>query len=190
MALKLPFLQQNRKNHMTAGGSVPPETRLSGNGLFNTGPKLDNFCAKTFTFGSSPLSLCKTVVALLAAFTPANKIFKQLYLGPQREIFPGGAKIDPGPPKLSEAITDKSKKVFTKIWSFNLPKITDGCRARKKTNLVQNLMRQPQLLRAPLNPGPGTMYPLNPPLVGPDYISRIRNELINAAGLICLFFQR
>ena len=33
----------------------------------------------------------------------------------------------------------------------------------------QNLTRKPELFRAPLGPGPGTMYPLNPPLVGPAY---------------------
>ena len=43
--------------------------------------------------------------------------------GPQREIFPGGTKIDVGPPKLSEALADKSKKVFTQVWSYFLPKI-------------------------------------------------------------------
>ena len=31
----------------------------------------------------------------------------------------------------------------------------------------QNLTRKPELFRAPL--GPGTMYPLNPPLAGPAY---------------------
>ena len=31
----------------------------------------------------------------------------------------------------------------------------------------QNLTRKPELFRAPLGPGPGTMYPLNPPLAGP-----------------------
>ena len=51
------------------------ETRLSCNGLFSTGPKLDNFCVKTFTFGSSPLSLSKTLVVLLVAFAPADKFF-------------------------------------------------------------------------------------------------------------------
>ena len=36
--------------------------------------------------------------------------------------------------------------------------------------MVQNqnlLMRKPEFIWAPLNPGPGTMYPLNPPLAGP-----------------------
>ena len=46
MALISLFLPQNRKNHPAAGGSVPCVTRLSCNGLFSTGPKLDNFCAK------------------------------------------------------------------------------------------------------------------------------------------------
>ena len=32
----------------------------------------------------------------------------------------------------------------------------------------QNLTLKPELFRAPLGPGPGTMYPLNPPLAGPD----------------------
>ena len=31
----------------------------------------------------------------------------------------------------------------------------------------KNLTRKPDLFRAPLSPGPGTMYPLNPPLAGP-----------------------
>ena len=31
----------------------------------------------------------------------------------------------------------------------------------------QNLTRKPELFRAPLGQGPGTMYPLNPPLAGP-----------------------
>ena len=31
----------------------------------------------------------------------------------------------------------------------------------------QNLTRKPALFRAPL--GPGTMYPLNPPLIGPAF---------------------
>ena len=44
-------------------------------------------------------------------------------------------------------------------------------KGKEEKNLVQNLTRQPQLLRAPkarapLDPSPGTMYPLNPPLVG------------------------
>ena len=60
---------------------------------------------------------------------------KRMRTGSQRKIFLGGTKIDAGPPKLSEALTDKLKKVFTQIWS--------------------------------LDPGPGTMFPLNPPLVGP-----------------------
>ena len=62
--------------------------------------------------------------------------------GPQREIFPGGTKIDAGPPKLGEVQTNKSKKglysnlvpffsqkqvkskkkVFTQIWFYFLPK--------------------------------------------------------------------
>ena len=42
----------------------------------------------------------------------------------------------------------------------------------KKKSLVHNLTQQPQLFRAPsaqapLNPAPGTMYPLNPPIAGP-----------------------
>ena len=31
----------------------------------------------------------------------------------------------------------------------------------------QNLKRKAELFRAPQGPGPGTMYPLNPPLAGP-----------------------
>ena len=46
MVLKLQFLLQNCKNCPRAEGSVPSVTRLSSNGLFSAGPKLDNFCAK------------------------------------------------------------------------------------------------------------------------------------------------
>ena len=41
----------------------------------------------------------------------------------QREIFPGGTETDAGPPKLSEALTNELKKVFTQIWSNFSPKI-------------------------------------------------------------------
>ena len=37
------------------------------------------FVQKTFTFGSSPLSLSKTLVALLVAFAPTDRFFKRLY---------------------------------------------------------------------------------------------------------------
>ena len=33
----------------------------------------------------------------------------------------------------------------------------------------QNLTRKPELFRGPLSPGPGAMYPLNPPLAGPSH---------------------
>ena len=79
MALKLLFLPQNRKNHPAAGGFAPSVTRLSCNGLFSMGPKLDNFYAKTVTFGSSPPSLSKTLLALLVALIPADRFYKRLY---------------------------------------------------------------------------------------------------------------
>ena len=49
------------------------------NGLFSTGPKLDNFCAKIIYVWFKPLSVSKTLVALLVAFTPADIFFKRLY---------------------------------------------------------------------------------------------------------------
>ena len=79
MALKSQFLPQNCKNCPGAEGSAPSVTRLSSNGLFSTGPKLDNFCAKNISFGSRPLSLNKILVDFLVAFTPANKFYKRLY---------------------------------------------------------------------------------------------------------------
>ena len=38
--------------------------------------------------------------------------------GPQREIFPGGTKIDAGPPKFSKAQTDKQKRSSLKMVVF------------------------------------------------------------------------
>ena len=44
--------------------------------------------------------------------------------GPQREIFLGGTKIDAGPPKLGEELTNKSKKRSSlKFGPIFLPKI-------------------------------------------------------------------
>ena len=37
-------------NYPAARGCAPSVTRLSCNGLFSTGPKLDNFCAKNIYF--------------------------------------------------------------------------------------------------------------------------------------------
>ena len=56
MALKLLSLPQNHKNRPAAGALRPSalcETviHLSYISLFSTGPKLENFCAKNFTFG-------------------------------------------------------------------------------------------------------------------------------------------
>ena len=79
MALKLVFLPQNRKNHPAPGGYVPSVTRLSCNGWFSTVPKLDIFWAKNIYFWFKPLSLRKTLVALLVAFTSAGRFFKLFY---------------------------------------------------------------------------------------------------------------
>ena len=36
--------------------------------------------------------------------------------GPQREIFPGGTKVDAGPPNLFQKLgEDQTKKVFTEV---------------------------------------------------------------------------
>ena len=57
----------------------PSVIRLSCISLFSTGPKLDNFCAKKFHFGLIHLPLSQILVALLVAFTAADRLFKQLY---------------------------------------------------------------------------------------------------------------
>ena len=77
--IKLLSLPKNRKNHPAAGGLAPSVTHLSCNGLFSTGPKLDNFCAKNIYFWFKLLFLSKTLVALLVAITPADRFFKRLY---------------------------------------------------------------------------------------------------------------
>ena len=50
------------------------------------------------------------------------------------------------------------------------PKMQDFKRVLDFMVRYQNLTRKPELFRPPppLGPGPGTMYPLNPPLAGPD----------------------
>ena len=73
--VKITIFAAKSQKSPSSWGLCLSETRLSCNGLFSTGPKLDNFCVKTFTFGLSPHSLSKTLVALLVAFTPADKFF-------------------------------------------------------------------------------------------------------------------
>ena len=53
-SVKIAILPQNCKNHAATGGSALAVTRLSSNGLFSTGPKLDNFCAKNIYFWFKP----------------------------------------------------------------------------------------------------------------------------------------
>ena len=77
--VKIAILPQNRTNHLAPWGSASSVTRFNCNGLLRTGPKLDNFLQKTFTWGANPLSLSKTVVALLVTFFPADRFFKRLY---------------------------------------------------------------------------------------------------------------
>ena len=62
--VKIAIFAAKSQKSPTAGGSAPSATRLSCNGLFSTGPKLVNFCAKYIFFDSSSLSLSKTLVAL------------------------------------------------------------------------------------------------------------------------------
>ena len=63
MELKLLLFAHNRKNCPSTGGfaqQAPSVTRLSRISLFHTGPKINNFCAEKFTFGSSPLLQVKS----------------------------------------------------------------------------------------------------------------------------------
>ena len=58
---------------------APSVIRLSCISLLSTGPKLDSFVQKKFTFGSSLLIPNKILVVLLVAFTAADRFFKRLY---------------------------------------------------------------------------------------------------------------
>ena len=62
-------------------------TRSSFISLFSTRPKLDNFCAKIFFV--LPI-VSKILVARLAAFTAADRVFKRLRQG-RNSGGPGGA---------------------------------------------------------------------------------------------------
>ena len=78
---KIAIFDSKSQKSPSSLGLCPSVTRLICNGLFSTGPKWDNFCAKTFTFGSSPLSLSKTLVALLVAFHSRRQIFQAIIRG-------------------------------------------------------------------------------------------------------------
>ena len=79
MAGKLLFLPQNHKNHPAAGVSASLWETVELHQIVQHGPKIDNFCAKNFPFESSPFPFGKTLVALLVAFTAADRFFKRLY---------------------------------------------------------------------------------------------------------------
>ena len=74
--IKIAIFAANHKNCPAAGGSAPSVTRLICISLFCTGSKLDRFCSKKFYFGSNPLVLIKILIALLVAFTAADRFFK------------------------------------------------------------------------------------------------------------------
>ena len=83
---------------------------------------------------------------------------------PQREIFPGGTKIDAGAPKLGKV---QKKKVCTQIWSRFFAHSQGRIMGRDEKNFGPKLNATTSTPPGPLDPSPGTMYPLNPPLVGP-----------------------
>ena len=55
--------------------------------------------------------------------------------GPQREIFPGGTKVDAGLPKFSKAQTDKQKKVFTQNGRIFCPKLGEEQKIKQRSSL-------------------------------------------------------
>ena len=74
--VKIAIFAAKSQKSPSSWGLCPSVTRLSCNGLFSSGPKLDSHVQKTFTFGLSPFSLNKTPVAFLVAFTHADRFFK------------------------------------------------------------------------------------------------------------------
>ena len=125
MALKLLFLPQNCKNHPTAGGSASSVTRLSCNVCSARDLNWTVFVQKTFACGLSPLSLSKTLVALLIAFTPGDRFFKQLYYQKLQKIAQqlGASPPDPqslrtlGPPPDPPSVIRLSYTGFLKASS-------------------------------------------------------------------------
>ena len=51
---KIAIFAAKSQKSLAAGSSAPLVTRLSCNGLFSTGPKLDNFCAGNIYFWFKP----------------------------------------------------------------------------------------------------------------------------------------
>ena len=81
MVLKLLFFAAKLQKPPSGWGLCPQALsviRLSCISLLSLEPKLDDICAKKFTFGSSPLSLSKILFALLVAFTPGDKIIQAI----------------------------------------------------------------------------------------------------------------
>ena len=127
-------------------------------------------------------------------FTDRHTVTNNEFAGPQRELFPGGTKIDAGPPKLREVQTNKSKKgLHSNFGSMFCPKLgkvqkkiflpKSRWRAKKKgvhSNLVpfyaqsqgRKMGRYEKNFGPTLNPTTSTLpCPLipGPPRPGPGY---------------------
>ena len=79
MALKSCFCRKITKITHRLESLPPSVIRLSCISLFSTELKSANFLQKKVTFGSSYHLLSKILMALLVAFTAADRFFKRLY---------------------------------------------------------------------------------------------------------------
>ena len=78
MALKSPFFASTSQKSPSGRAALPQTTsviRLTCSGLFSTGPKLDNFCAKKKLLLQSPSS--KQTLGRASARTHCRQIFKR-----------------------------------------------------------------------------------------------------------------
>ena len=55
--IKIAIFAAKLQKSPSSSGSAPSVSRLSSNGLFSTGSKLDNFCAESIYFWFKPPSL-------------------------------------------------------------------------------------------------------------------------------------
>ena len=78
-------------------------------------------------------------------------------------------------PELNISLTD----------IFAVGKVDYGVMVR-----YQNLTWKSELFRAPLGPGPGTMYPVNPPLAGPDHRRGSKGKTPTLWAILVSFWKK
>ena len=153
--------------------------RLSCIGLLSTGPKLDNFCTKKFTFGSNPSLLIKSWLRFWLRYGFKNvrimieMTLKLLFVAAKLQKFSRRWELCPQAPFVTSLSCIGWFSTGPKLDKFCAKKIYFGCNPLPLSKILVVLL-------VPFTAADRFFK---------NYMGRRRNELISIARLIRLFFQ-